>query len=79
MSRCHYDYHVTGNGIGILGWSGPDVLILRPKPQSELVDLTRAIIGRWPKYPYYGGVYDNIEPHPSASARQKNSNRSPLL
>ena len=40
-----------------------EMLILRPKPDSDLVDLTRAVIARWPDYPYYGGVYDSIEPH----------------
>ncbi len=48
-----------------LGWFGREVLILRPDPASELVELTRAIVGRWPAYPYYGGLYDVIEPHVS--------------
>lgn len=28
-----------------------------------MVELTEAVIGNWPDFPYYGGVYDNIEPH----------------
>ena len=46
-----------------LGWFGREILLLRPEPASRLVELTEAILERWPAYPYYGGAYDVIEPH----------------
>lgn len=46
-----------------LGWFGREILVLRPEPASGLVELTEAILERWPDYAYYGGAYDVIEPH----------------
>ena len=46
-----------------LGWFGREILLLRPEPASGLVEVTEAILERWPEYPYYGGAYDVIEPH----------------
>ena len=46
-----------------LGWFGREILLLRPEPASGLVELTEAILERWPAYPYYGGAHDVIEPH----------------
>jgi len=48
-----------------VGWFGREVLLLRPNPEDALVALTRAVVARWPKYPYYGGAYDVIQPHVS--------------
>ena len=46
-----------------LGWFGTEVLLLVPRDPVPLIRLTKAIINRWPEFPYYGGEYDNIEPH----------------
>lgn len=48
-----------------VGWFGREVLLLRPTPARAMVDLTQAVLDRWPEYPYYGGTYDEIEPHVS--------------
>lgn len=46
-----------------VGWFGREVLLLVPTPSADLVELTEALVRRWPEYPYYGGVYGSIEPH----------------
>ncbi len=46
-----------------LGWFGREVLLLVPDDPTPFVRLTKAILSRWPEYPYYGGEYDAIEPH----------------
>ena len=46
-----------------VGWFGREVLLLVPEPSADLVGLTQAVIRRWPEYPYYGGIYDTIDPH----------------
>jgi hypothetical protein len=45
------------------GWFGREVLLLVPADARPFVSLTEAIVHRWPEYPYYGGEYDEIEPH----------------
>jgi hypothetical protein len=46
-----------------LGWFGREVLLLVPEDPAPFIRLSRAIISRWPEFPYYGGEYDDIEPH----------------
>ena len=46
-----------------VGWFGSEVLILIPYPAEPLIHLTQSILDRWPEYPYYGGLYDKVEPH----------------
>ena len=46
-----------------LGWFGREVLILIPDPAEPLIHLTQSILDQWPEYSYYGGLYDEIEPH----------------
>ena len=46
-----------------VGWFDQEVLLLVPENPRPFVDLTKAIINRWPEFPYYGGEYEQIEPH----------------
>jgi hypothetical protein len=46
-----------------VGWFGREVLILIPVPAEPLIQLTQSVLDRWPEYPYYGGLYDKVEPH----------------
>ncbi len=46
-----------------LGWFGREVLLLIPDPAEPLIHLTQSILDQWPEYPYYGGLYDQVEPH----------------
>lgn len=41
----------------------PDVLYVAPDPGKPFVALTAAIHDRWPEYPPYGGLHDDIVPH----------------
>ncbi len=41
----------------------PRLLYLRPEPHDVFVSLTRLIEARWPDYPAYGGLFDEIVPH----------------
>jgi hypothetical protein len=36
---------------------------LRPSPSAPFVDLTAAVWQRWPDYPPYEGVHDEVIPH----------------
>jgi 2'-5' RNA ligase len=40
---------------------------LRPKPATPFVDLTAAVVQRWPEYPPYEGAHDEIIPHVTIS------------
>jgi len=44
-------------------WFGDSVLILKPLDPQPFIEMTQAILRTWPDYPYYGGDYDEIEPH----------------
>lgn len=46
-----------------VGWFGREVLLLIPDPAEPLIRLTRSVLDQWPEYPYYGGLYDQVEPH----------------
>jgi len=48
-----------------LGWFGHEVLLLVPQQPAPFIQITEAIVRRWPAYPYYGGDYSKIEPHVS--------------
>jgi 2'-5' RNA ligase len=42
----------------------PDgVVYLAPEPTAPFVEITAALVARWPEYPPYGGAYDAIVPH----------------
>jgi 2'-5' RNA ligase superfamily protein len=40
---------------------------LRPTPAVPFVDLTAAVVQRWPDYPPYEGMHDEIIPHVTIS------------
>jgi hypothetical protein len=40
---------------------------LRPRPSAPFVDLTAAVVQRWPEYPPYEGEHDEIIPHLTVS------------
>ena len=40
---------------------------LRPRPATPFVDLTAAVVQRWPDYPPYEGEHDEIIPHVTVS------------
>jgi 2'-5' RNA ligase len=41
----------------------PKVLYLAPEPAEPFRELTHALWSRWPQFPPYGGVYDDVIPH----------------
>jgi 2'-5' RNA ligase len=41
----------------------PGVLYLAPEPAEPFVELTEALVERWPGCPPYGGQFDSIVPH----------------
>lgn len=41
----------------------PGTLWLAPEPAAPFVELTEAMVARFPDHPPYGGVYDTIVPH----------------
>jgi hypothetical protein len=41
----------------------PGTLWLAPEPADPFVAMTRALVGRFPDHPPYGGVYKSIIPH----------------
>lgn len=41
----------------------PEMSYLAPEPPEPFVDLTEAIVARYPDYPPYEGVFDSIVPH----------------
>ena len=43
------------------------VVWLHPEPSSPFVDLTAEVQQRWPAYPPYEGVFDEVLPHVTVS------------
>lgn len=42
----------------------PDgVVYLAPEPTAPFVEITAALVARWPDHPPYGGAYDTVIPH----------------
>src|SRR5262249_42337704 len=41
----------------------PDVVYLVPEPDAELRALMRDLFARFPEWPPYGGVHDEVIPH----------------
>ena len=41
----------------------PEMLYVAPEPPDPFVELTEAIVARYPDYPPYEGVFDSIVPH----------------
>jgi 2'-5' RNA ligase len=48
----------------------PAVLWLAPEPADPFVELTRAISARFPEYPPYEGVHDEVIPHLTVGMRR---------
>lgn len=40
-----------------------DVLWVEPKPAAPFRLLTAAVVARWPDWPPYGGIFDDVIPH----------------
>ncbi|GAA4555512.1 2'-5' RNA ligase family protein [Planotetraspora kaengkrachanensis] len=45
----------------------PGVIYLAPEPASAFVELTQAVVERWPETPPYGGKFEKIVPHLSVA------------
>ena len=43
--------------------SWPDVVYLAPEPDGELRACMRALFARFPEFPPYGGVHEEVVPH----------------
>ena len=43
---------------------------LHPEPSWRFADLTAAVCQRWPDYPPYGGIHDEVIPHLTVSESQ---------
>jgi 2'-5' RNA ligase len=41
----------------------PDLVWVQPEPAEPFVDLTAAVVGRWPSHPPYEGAFDIVIPH----------------
>lgn len=41
----------------------PTTLYLAPEPASPFIELTEAIVSRFPEYPPYEGAFDSVVPH----------------
>jgi 2'-5' RNA ligase len=41
----------------------PDVVYLVPEPDDELRSLMRTLFARFPEWPPYGGIYEEVVPH----------------
>ena len=46
----------------------PDVLYLAPEPGRPFVEMTEALVARFPEWPPYEGRFDEIVPHLSIAA-----------
>jgi 2'-5' RNA ligase len=47
----------------------PTVLWLAPEPAERFLELTRALVERYPEYEPYDGLYDTVIPHLSVAHR----------
>jgi 2'-5' RNA ligase len=47
----------------------PAVLWLAPEPAERFVELTRALVERYPEYQAYDGLYDTVIPHLTVAHR----------
>ena len=50
-----------------IAWFEAGPVWLRPTPTAPFVDLTAAVVQRWPDYPPYEGEHDEIIPHVTIS------------
>ena len=41
----------------------PDVVYLVPEPDDQLLALMKALFARFPQWPPYGGIHDEVIPH----------------
>ena len=44
-------------------WFDDGVVYLSPEPAGPFAELTQAVAARWPDYPPYEGVFDEVVPH----------------
>ncbi|MET8346512.1 2'-5' RNA ligase family protein [Streptomyces microflavus] len=51
----------------------PEVLYLIPEPDTQLRQLTEAIVDRWPEAPPYGGRFTEIVPHLTIAQGQEDT------
>ncbi len=49
--------------LGAVRWFGEAVVYLAPAPDEPFRALTGSVFERFPAYPPYGGVYDDVVPH----------------
>jgi 2'-5' RNA ligase len=56
-ARAPFEFSLTR----IASW--PGVVYAVPEPDAELVDCMRALHARFPEWPPYGGVHDDVVPH----------------
>lgn len=40
-----------------------DVIWIEPEPATGFLALTAAVVARWPDWPPYGGIFDDVIPH----------------
>jgi hypothetical protein len=48
----------------------PTVVWLRPEPEAEIRELSRALAEAFPEYPRYGGLYPDPQPHVAVAISQ---------
>ena len=58
-----FDFALTG----VRRW--PNVLWLAPAPAERFVELTRALVERYPEHPPYEGRHDDLIPHLTVAMR----------
>ena len=49
----------------------PDVLWLAPEPAERFVELTQALVDRYPEHQPYEGAYDEVIPHLTIASRHE--------
>ncbi len=46
-----------------IAWFDRSVMYLRPEPDALLRQMTQLVVGRWPRWPPYGGAHGDPTPH----------------
>lgn len=46
-----------------IGWFDDQVVVILPEPAGPLSDLTQHCVRRWPAWPPYGGIHEEVVPH----------------
>lgn len=55
------------------------VVYLSPEPAEPFVEITDALVRRWPDHPPYGGAYADVVPHLTVAAANGGADTSTLL